>query len=143
MGHVRALGPGNVVSRFSASASLHSKPCPHPTPPPPSPCAHTPALTLACPACLPCLPAPPACPACLPCPPALPALPCPAWLQDFEILMSGCVVIKPRSDIFNIHPPIFEVRMRGASWLHCISPLWEGGVGWLHCPSNILGPCVA
>lgn len=29
--------------------------------------------------------------------------------QDFEILMSGCVVIKPRADIFKMHPPIFEV----------------------------------
>ena len=31
-------------------------------------------------------------------------------MQDFEILMAGCVVVKPRSDIFRIHPAIFEVR---------------------------------
>ena len=31
-------------------------------------------------------------------------------VQDFEILMAGCVVVKPRSDIFRIHPAIFEVR---------------------------------
>lgn len=35
-------------------------------------------------------------------------LPVRAAAQDFEILMSGCVVIKPRADIFKIHPPIFE-----------------------------------
>ena len=33
----------------------------------------------------------------------------PSYLQDFEILMAGCVVVKPRSDIFRIHPAIFEV----------------------------------
>lgn len=38
-----------------------------------------------------------------------------AILQDFEILMAGCVVVKPRSDIFRIHPAIFEVGAAGWS----------------------------
>ena len=33
--------------------------------------------------------------------------------KDFEIIMSGCVLVKPRADSFLIYPPMFEVREGG------------------------------
>lgn len=45
--------------------------------------------------------------------------------KDFEILMSGCVVIKPRADIFTIHPPIFEDNVTAISTKEDLTDLEE------------------
>ncbi|KAL4444179.1 hypothetical protein ABPG75_011916 [Micractinium tetrahymenae] len=45
--------------------------------------------------------------------------------KDFEILMSGCVVIKPRADIFKIHPAIFEHNVTAISTKEDLSDLEE------------------
>lgn len=45
--------------------------------------------------------------------------------KDFEILMSGCVVVKPRVDIFKLHPPIFEHNVTAISVKEDLSDLEE------------------
>jgi hypothetical protein len=63
--------------------------------------------------------------------------------QDFEILMSGCVVIKPRTDIFRLHPPIFEVRRRSWSAAAALGP-HGAGTRWLPragCQGRALPSC--
>jgi hypothetical protein len=63
--------------------------------------------------------------------------------KDFEILMSGCVVIKPRTDIFRLHPPIFEVRRRSWSAAAALGP-HGAGTRWLPragCQGRALPSC--
>ncbi|PRW50908.1 hypothetical protein C2E21_5522 [Chlorella sorokiniana] len=45
--------------------------------------------------------------------------------KDFEILMAGCVVVKPRSDIFRIHPAIFEHNVTAITTKEDLSDLEE------------------
>lgn len=45
--------------------------------------------------------------------------------KDFEILMSGCVVVKPRVDIFKLHPPIFKHNATAISVREDFSDLEE------------------
>ncbi|PSC76930.1 hypothetical protein C2E20_0555 [Micractinium conductrix] len=43
--------------------------------------------------------------------------------KDFEILMAGCLIIKPRADIFKIHPNIFQHNVTAISTKEDLSDL--------------------